>query len=212
MRKTPQDGFTLVEMISVLVIMAIVLSIAIPAVTSLSKANAMNSAAREVSNLLSLARQYAITHRTYARVVFPYSATGNPPDPWYRSYAVITNQDTAVSLGWRYVTKWEHLPDGIVFIDNTAPGYAAGSGALNDSSSLSQGGLLYPDDFAGSTPTLAFIEFGPTGAASNPGTLTIQSGFTDNLGAIHLTPSPSSPNGRTFFVDNVVGRVQCLTP
>ena len=227
MHRSRQQGFTLVEMISVLVIVAIILSIAIPAVTNLVKASALSSAAREVSNTLSLARQYAITHRTYTRVVFLYdyynnSSTGTRADMWYHTYAVMTNRDTTNPSGWLYVTKWEYLPTGAVFLDLTGTGGVPGGGSLNDvnspthvspTPSLRIEYLPLPFPAPNNNATLAYIEFGPTGAAtaSQAGTLTIQEGFI--TAANHPQPTPSTPvNTRTFVVDNLVGRVQLLNP
>src|SRR5580700_6564072 len=110
------NGFTLVEMLTVLVIVAILIGLAIPAVTNLMKSGGVSAAAREVANTISLARQYAITQRTYARVVFPYSQTGSRPDMWYRAYAVMTNRNNTAATGWAYLSKWEYLPIGAVFL------------------------------------------------------------------------------------------------
>ncbi len=75
MRKPRKAGFTLIEMLTVIVIIVIVLSIGVPAFTSLMKSGGLSGASREIANSLGLARQYAITHRTVTRVVFPYSGT-----------------------------------------------------------------------------------------------------------------------------------------
>src|ERR1043166_5455125 len=108
MRIERATGFTLIEMLTVIVIIGIVLAISIPAVTNLMKSGGLRAATREVSNTLGLARQLAITQRTYARVVFPYSATGSQPDMWYRTYTVMTNRDNTATAGWTYASKWEY--------------------------------------------------------------------------------------------------------
>src|SRR5665811_1203696 len=117
MTKTHKAGFTLIEMLTVIVIIAIIMGIGIPAFTNLMKSGGLSGASREVANSLGLARQYAITHRTVTRVVFPYNGTtgttGTNFCPWYQSYAVID-----VGSG-NYISKWEHLPLGTVFMDNS---------------------------------------------------------------------------------------------
>ncbi|MGA2222503.1 MAG: prepilin-type N-terminal cleavage/methylation domain-containing protein [Verrucomicrobiia bacterium] len=228
---TGQSGFTLVELISVLVILAILLSIALPTVTNLAKANAVSSAARQVSNTLNLARQYAITHRTYARVVFPYSGTGSQPNMWYCTYAVMTNSVTSNPLGWIPVTKWEYLPTGAVFLNN-ATGITPGNlGALNDNAhSLNQQvGLPFaiPGN-GGNVGTFAYIEFGPTGAATPvsipPGsgtvgsTLAITEGFITSGSTATPVPTTTKTSGgtlanlTTISVDTIVGHIQVIHP
>jgi prepilin-type N-terminal cleavage/methylation domain-containing protein len=206
MSASRQHGFTLAELLSVLVIIAIVLSIALPAVTNLTKANALNAAAREVSNTLSLARQYAITHRIKTRVVFPFSQTTvSSLAPAYLSYAVMTN-NTSVDprTNWMYVTKWEQLPIGAVFLNNTPQNGGALDRLPNDS-------LPFPAP--GNYGTLAYIEFGPTGAATQTGTLTLQTGFIVSGGLNNGLPQLTAPyNSVTNVVDNIVGRIQVIHP
>jgi prepilin-type N-terminal cleavage/methylation domain-containing protein len=202
-----QRGFTLVELISVLTIVAIMLTIALPAVTNMVKANAMNAASREVFNTLSLARQMAITHRVVARVVFPFSLTtpSNSLAPCYLSYAVMTDDVNYVGA-WTYAAKWEHLPTGAVFVYD--PTGSSVIGALDNTSCLLNQSLPFPYSSWAPAP-LAYIEFGPTGAASQTGTLTIESGFIANNGL----PQPTAPyNSVTNVVDNLVGRIQVIHP
>src|SRR5271169_221064 len=108
MRKLRKAGFTLIEMLTVIVIIVIILSIGIPAFTNLMKSGGLSGASREVANSLGLARQYAITHRTVTRVVFSYSGTTTIDTnraPWYQSYAVYAVGGPTPG----YISKWEHL-------------------------------------------------------------------------------------------------------
>jgi prepilin-type N-terminal cleavage/methylation domain-containing protein len=212
------NGFTLVEMLTVLVIVAVLIGLAVPAVTNLMSSGGVSGASREVANTIGLARQYAITHRTYARVVFPYSLTTSQPDMWYRTYAVMTNRSNSASATtlWTYLTKWEYLPLGAVFLDVAHATSPSPNGALNDGNSLSQDPI--PGGLGGQ---LAYIEFGPTGVASGvpansssttPSTLAITEGFTTVNGT--MTPTASKTNVNmlanltTINVDTLVGRVQ----
>ena len=222
-------GFTLIEMLTVLVIMGIMLGIGIPAVTNLMKSGGLSAATRQVSNTLSQARQYAITQRVYARVVFAYGAPAstNPQDMLYRTYAVMTNPDRTVLANWTYATKWEYLPTGVVFLNNAANLTAGGLGALDDLSSLnSQSGVPFPiPGTPNNQGTLAYIEFNPTGAAtaltlgggSGASTLAITEGFMDSTGTPRPTATKTSVGGplanvTTITVDNIVGRIRVTRP
>lgn len=210
MMKPRREGFTLIEMLTVLVIVGIMVALALPAVTSLMKSGGVSAASRHVSNMLGLARQLAITQRTYARVVFPYSDTTIQPDKWYRTYAVMTNRNTTVANGWGYVTKWEYLPVGVIFTNGPT------AGSLNSPTSLKREDLPFPA--TGSVPlrTLAFIEFSPTGAATPPSgssdsVLAITEGFVTVVG----TPTPTAKalaNVTAVNVNSIVGRIQVTRP
>jgi prepilin-type N-terminal cleavage/methylation domain-containing protein len=205
MTKPRNDGFTLIEMLTVIVIIVIIFSIGVPAFNNLMKSGGLNGASREVANTLGLARQYAITHRTTTCVVFPFSGTtgaGTNLAPLYQSYAVI-------DLGSaNYISKWEHLPLGTVFMNVNAsvgsPPSLANSGTL-----LS---LPFPTSSASPT-TLACIEFKPWGTATQSGSFTITEGYMN--GGV---PVPTSiragalANVVTVSVDNVVGRIKVTRP
>jgi len=213
------NGFTLIEMLTVIAIIGILLAATLPAVNSLMKSTGLSVATREVANTLSLARQLAITQRVYARVVFPYSKTGSQPDMWYRTYAVMTNNDNTATLVWKYVSKWEYLPVGVVFL-NAIPG--GGLGALDDLASLKEEPLLpFPDTTFGDNGTLSYVEFNPTGAATpltaggvTPSVLVITEGFTS--GGVPTPTSKTSAgtlaNVGTITVDALVGRIQVTRP
>src|SRR5437867_3757142 len=68
-------AFTLIELLTVIVIVGIILAVGIPAFTNLMKSSGLTTATRQVANTMTLARQYAITKRTKVYVVFPYRDT-----------------------------------------------------------------------------------------------------------------------------------------
>jgi len=219
MRTRGTGAFTLIEMLTVLVIVGIILAIGIPAFTNLMKSGGLGAAARQVSNTLTLARQYAITRRTNVRVVFPFSGTGGAGTnlaPLYQSYAVVAVNGTTTN----YLSKWERLPLGTVFLNAST----LTSSSLDD---LGAANLPYP--YTNSPPaTLAFIEFRPWGAAtpnpltSGPNIITITEGNMN--GAI---PQPTSrnitnavvggitnalANAAFITVDSVIGKITVTRP
>jgi prepilin-type N-terminal cleavage/methylation domain-containing protein len=203
MMKPQKDGFTLIEMLVVIVVVGILVALAVPAATNLMKSGGLSGAAREVSNTLGLARQYAITHRTTTCVVFPFSGPGADVAPLYQSYAVY-------DLGSaNYISKWEHLPLGVVFMN--VNGSVGNPPCLDNLGSVNS--IHYPYANSGATPWLACIQFKPWGTASSSGTFTITEGLMNGV-----VPQPTSisagalANVVTVSVDNVVGRIKVTRP
>ncbi len=218
-------GFTLIELLAVLLIAGVLIGLTIPAVTSLMSSGGVAAGSREVADMLGYARQIAVMQHAYARVVFPYAATGSQPGMQYRAYAVMTNRDNA-STTWAYASKWEYLPMGSMFIDKAHSPGATPNGALDDTSSLNPqpteaADMLFPTP-AGGLVKMAYIEFGPTGAATAvppnttaSSTLALTEGFTVT-NSTTATPTPTASrtitnslaNLTVISVDPLVGQVQ----
>ncbi len=163
-------GFTLTELLVVIVIMAVMMALALPAFQGINKGGAMRSAILEVKTKLSLARQYAITQRTKTYVVFPDNQNASPATyadkdeklfRAYRAFNVYSEKDAA------YISEWTYLPKGIVFYD----GKFLGKTVM---------GKMFDRDYAQLTATLPFdttlnkrklcvFSFSPDGSAGAAG-------------------------------------------
>lgn len=77
-------GVTLLELLLVIAVMAIVLTVSMPAFTSMGRGAGMRGTVAEVKSTLSLARQWAITKRE--RVTFEYGQDATATNAAY--YAV----------------------------------------------------------------------------------------------------------------------------
>lgn len=100
------QGFTIVELLTVAAVMSILLSVAVPALSSMAMGNQMNRSLIELSGTLDHARQYAIAHNTYVwvalrpnssgsqgdelSVALLASKTGTDPSPW-SNYGSVPN-------------------------------------------------------------------------------------------------------------------------
>jgi prepilin-type N-terminal cleavage/methylation domain-containing protein len=67
-----KKAFTLVELLIVMVIMAIIISMSIPAFIGIGRGADMRGTTRAISSTLSLCRQWAITHRE--KIIFHLNA------------------------------------------------------------------------------------------------------------------------------------------
>ena len=89
-------GFTLVELLIVMVLMAIIIGMAVPAFIGMGRGAGMRGGVRSVCATLSLLRQHAITHRE--EVSFAYFAATSPVPSYYYAtnvsgMAVISTND-----------------------------------------------------------------------------------------------------------------------
>jgi len=104
-------GFTLVELLAVVAIMAILMVIALPAFHLFAKKD-IDTAAAELRATLRLARQYAVTRRQEVFVVFPTADDPAPSeedvDKLLRSYAVLALTNDSPEQ-YEYVTEWHYL-------------------------------------------------------------------------------------------------------
>ena len=152
--RRPRSAFTLIELLVVIGIIAIMLVVIAPAVTSLSKSSGRKSAVSNVMNALEQARSLAVTSGSATYVVFADQTTA--PDYRYRAFIVF--QDGS-DFTQKAVTAWRFLPTGVAFRPNkglvTTP---AGGGALK---------FVCPG--MGSTSrALPYVKFEPTGMVSIP--------------------------------------------
>lgn len=114
MRRTHNTGFTLIELMVVLAVLAIFASIAIPAFTTLIAGNRVKSAADEFHALLVSARTDAVTQRTTISVT-------QSGDTW--------------ATGERQIT----IPDGVTVTPNKTTITFTANGTATESSTTITG-------------------------------------------------------------------------
>jgi Tfp pilus assembly protein PilE len=130
-----RKNFTLIEILTVLGLMAILLFIALPAFEKLAKGHGVELAARNLTSKLGQARGYAITSREYVALLMPTASTTNAPSPSttklllpehaFKGYklCVVSSSCTSGSPNiftfkrWLPSEKWEFLPNGTAIND-----------------------------------------------------------------------------------------------
>jgi len=122
------EGFTLVELLSVVAIMAIMMSVLALALRNMTGPSTQVAAA-QVASGLSLARQIAVSRGTDTRFII-YSGTppaaNNPalPSEAWRYWTVVSSNRDQPNGAWIMEKEWERLPAGAVFLNIAAGSYS----------------------------------------------------------------------------------------
>ncbi len=218
-------AFSLIELLVVMAIVVVMLGLAVPAMTTISKSSNLNNAGRLFSNLLTIARSEAINQRTIVRVEV---ATDWPPDSTYRyRKATLTKAvfvPTAGTTGagqyvYRQFTGWETIPDGIVFEPSDPAGgspTADGSKYLFDSVTLGNSNTTLT--IGSETVPTIYLAFTPTGAISPssgnivPVRARLTEGFVPSGTTTIIHTHKGSPNWFDIRVNALVGRIEIGRP
>ena len=116
--------FTLIEILTVIVVISVIVGITVPAYNRLMTGNAVSYGNRLVTSQLNMARTHACARRRPVAVLFPdctlsafYSEELKDPVPLrtFRCAYVKQNGTDWVFDGWVEGTKWEYLPQGAFF-------------------------------------------------------------------------------------------------
>ena len=117
------SSFTLVELITVIIIMAFIMAIGIPAFTGMFKGQAVGNSTATASQLIKLCRSYAISHHQYIALIIPqpkYPTTGIPSKYYNTSLrpAIVTRDDDEfIFQKWVDGESWTLLQPGTAILE-----------------------------------------------------------------------------------------------
>lgn len=118
MRPQPlSGGFTLIEMLVSMAVLALILAIAVPGMAGFVRTSKVRSAQSELIGSLMLARSEAVKRGVPAGVAATAPVTGNPFGPGWTVW-VDSNGNGAVDTGEEIVRRYPDVSAGIVLTSN----------------------------------------------------------------------------------------------
>jgi len=220
-------GFSLVELLAVIAIMAVLGAAVAPAFHSIGSAGKLSTGTAAVSSGLAIARNQAIATRRLTRFVVP-SDWSDTPSANFRKFSIWQFEpDQGAAGAWVQVSKWENLPEGVVFDSSLSKTYMDAAPSLTNNPQAVQGPDAFQagtaaneDTFASGTSTFKgrYIEFSPRGglrsvASSQPVTwFTLVEGFIDGQDVRYTRGGSSPSNWRQISVGTLLGRATVYSP
>lgn len=109
-------AFSLVEILSVLALVAVMTGLAVPALSNLGSAGKLSHSGNQIAGLLDFARSSAMAHNSLTAVVI---ATHPTDGSSHRAVTVFELRSRAdgvpvASSDWNQIARWETLPAGVL--------------------------------------------------------------------------------------------------
>ncbi|MDR0534600.1 MAG: prepilin-type N-terminal cleavage/methylation domain-containing protein [Verrucomicrobiales bacterium] len=164
-----KQGFTLLETLTVVSVMAILMATALPAINSMSNSTGRQGAVNTLLNAFEQARIAALTNGVNAYVGFAdQSLSQLGTDFPYHAYIIFRDRVDSDPAGVQYVavTKWMFLPKNISFKRDCTSLFQDGTAVL----SIPSGNLPQLNSGA-SLPSIVYTPTGAIRTPSNPANL-----------------------------------------
>ena len=207
LRQRERFAFTLLELLVVIGIIAILMAMIAPAVTSLSKSNGRKAAIANLLGGIEQARAEAIKSGQATYVVFPTFASGaqSTLDRYnYKSYAIF--EDDAVHPGSvKQLTEWKSFPIGVAL-------RAAGTAALSNLADPATLGVAFsfaPDPSAAPLKCFKFNSNGEVQAPAGNVLLGIFEGYVNGSEVATTKDGSGNPSAVEYvMVSQFTGRAE----
>lgn len=200
-------GFTLVELLVVVGLMAVVMAVTIAGLQSSSGGAKMRTALLQLKSTLSLARQYAITRREAIYVVFPeptstFQDAAQRSRLSYQAYNVWSPREG-------YINEWIALPSGVIFHPTLTPTDTYAYNVFRPGTLANENRFSIPATTAGlpnrpysaAAPFMPCISFLPNGRLNQTGGRAIE---------VFLREGTLNPTDPTIAITQQFRRVQSV--
>lgn len=156
-------GFTLIEVIIVVALMAVIVSLSAPSLNSAMQAMHLTNAGNKVTQLIEAARQRAMSANVQTALILITGMTdANASQTGGRAFTIV---ERGSGGSWEKIREWEVLPDGIVVDLDAAAGEAS---FMRQSPQGLPGAAPAPEHLGNSSYTYALRVFLPSGGLLNP--------------------------------------------
>lgn len=198
--------YTLIEILTVVVIAAIIFAIGIPAFTTMIQGNTMTIAVRQFSSKVSAARAYAISNKCRVALLLVENEDFLGDGGRYSAYRVCLVDDSNKFDSWIGGEDWKTLPEGILR-------YEGGAGSVNGNlEPVTDVPVLKGDGTPDSNQTFKAVIFKKDGQAVNSNDVQIR--LTRGrcvAGTLHYTDRDPSNNAKkglqSMSVNRLTGKV-----
>jgi len=197
------SGFTLVELLSVIAVIALLITISVPSLNRISTSNALSNGTRQFSDQVAMARTYALANAKNVYLVVANNLTQNTTISntyCYVAYGFCVSAVSSLAQASvnplsqvTYIDAIQYLPQGAVF--------------LNQVNNVSPQLVPFPNstNTAVSVWCVQINSYGQIQPLTTPPTFYLTQGFVSGNGASTL-PTATYPGTNTITINPLTGK------
>ncbi|MEI8315029.1 MAG: type II secretion system protein [Verrucomicrobiota bacterium] len=208
-------GFTLVELLAVIIIIGLLIAVSVPSLSRITQANALSNGTRQFSDHVAMARTYALVNAQNVYLVVAYSQTisATTPTNCYTAYGFCVSavnpmlQNTNQLAQVTYIDAIQYLPAGAIFcnqISNVATAAVPFPSSTNTAVNV---WCVQFNQFGQCAPLQSISAVG-TPACQTPLTCPPQLKLTQGFVTTGATPTPQGtyPGTNSITINPITGK------